>query len=475
MIRMILRWTLLLLTISPLGAALRAGAFAADITPREWPVRLIGNFGLTLAHKAADPLHARALVLDDGRTKLAIVVVDSCYVPRALLDAAKSRAAKATGIATSHMLISATHTHSAPPSRKERGSVSGTTDPPTAAEIAYVDLLEQQIAQSIIEANKRLQPAEIGWGVRQEPDELNNRRWYMTPGTIPPDPFGGRTDKVRMNPPSGSKDLVKPAGPTDPGFSVVCVRTKAGKPLAVLGNYSLHYVGGTPPNEVSADYFGEFAKQIGERLAAGPEFVGILSNGTSGDVNNIDFRTPRPRSATYERIRIVAGKLADSAMAAYKEAKYSSDAPLRMEQRELPIRFRKPTPAQLERARQFLAEPDEKKLPQRAKPYAEFVLTLNGKPEFADVKLQTIRAGNLAIAAIPCEVFSETGLEIKAKSPFATTFTIELANGHYGYMPTPEQHELGGYETWMGTNQLEKDASRKMVASLLEMFARMKQ
>ena len=89
--------------------------------------------------------------------------------------------------------------------------------------------------------------------------------------------------------------------------------------------------------------------------------------------------------------------------------------------------------------------------------------------------LQTIRVGNLAIAAIPCEVFSETGLEIKSKSPFETTFTIELANGHYGYMPTPEQHELGGYETWMGTNHLEKDASRKMVAALLEMFTRMKQ
>ena len=230
-----------------------------------------------------------------------------------------------------------------------------------------------------------------------------------------------------------------------------------------------------PANQVSADYFGEFAKQIGERLAAGPEFVGILSNGTSGDVNNIAFRTPRPRAETYERIRIVAGKLADSAMVVYKQSKYSSAVPLRMEQRELPIRFRRPTPAQLERARQFLAEPDDKKLPQRAKPYAEFALTLDKKPEFADVKLQTIRAGNLAIAAIPCEVFSETGLEIKAKSPFETTFTIELANGHYGYLPTPEQHELGGYETWMGTNQLEKDASRKMMAALLEMFARMKQ
>ena len=75
--------------------------------------------------------------------------------------------------------------------------------------------------------------------------------------------------------------------------------------------------------------------------------------------------------------------------------------------------------------------------------------------------------------AIPCEVFTETGLEIKAKSPFRTTFTMELANGHYGYLPTPEQHALGGYETWMGTNLLETDASRKISAVILELLGRL--
>jgi len=94
-------------------------------------------------------------------------------------------------------------------------------------------------------------------------------------------------------------------------------------------------------------------------------------------------------------------------------------------------------------------------------------------PEFADVKLPALRVGDLGIAAIPCEVFTETGLEIKARSPLPTTFTMELANGHYGYLPTPEQHELGGYETWMGTNILEKEASRKITATLLEMLGRL--
>jgi hypothetical protein len=74
------------------------------------------------------------------------------------------------------------------------------------------------------------------------------------------------------------------------------------------------------------------------------------------------------------------------------------------------------------------------------------------------------------VASIPFEVFTETGLEIKAKSPFKTTFTVELANGHYGYLPTPEQHDLGGYETWLGTNYVDKQASRKITDSLLGML-----
>ena len=120
----------------------RAGAFAADITPKQWPVRLIGGFEEPLAESAHDPLHARALVLDDGRAKIAIVVVDSCFLPRALDDRARSRAEKATGIPAGHMLIAASHTHTAPPAKPAGAS---------AVELAYQELLVRQIAQAVIE------------------------------------------------------------------------------------------------------------------------------------------------------------------------------------------------------------------------------------------------------------------------------------------------------------------------------------
>jgi hypothetical protein len=449
------------------GRQFRAGAFAADVTPREWPVRLIGGFEQPLAAGAHDRLHARAIVLDDGRSKVALVVADSCYIPRSLFDAAKRLAEEATGIPASHMIMAATHTHTAPPSKPEGAS---------AIELSYQELMKKQIAQAVIEANRRLQPARIGWSVRQEPSELHNRRWWMKPGTIPPDPFGNTTDKVRMNPPRASPDLVKPVGPTDPGFSVVSIRGTNGKPIALLANYSLHYVGGIPGKQVSADYFGEFARQIAGRLqaqGADPDFVGILSNGTSGDVNNIDFEHPASRVEPFEKIRQVAGRLADSALAAYGDTKFQNWVPLDAEVKELPLKYRKPTPEMAARARRVLVRSDEQNLPLHAKAYAERILHLIEMPEFADVELGAMGVGDLGIVAIPCEVFTETGLEIKAKSPFRTTFTMELANGHYGYLPTPEQHELGGYETWMGTNLLEKESSRKIATAVLDMLQRL--
>ena len=444
---------------------LRAGAAAVDITPRLWPIQMIGQFSYRPAEKANDPLHARALVLDDGTTRLAIVVVDSCFVKRDVLDIAKKRATSATGIPADRMLVSATHTHSAPPSDARGG---------TEQERDYRRLLINGIARSIEQANEDLQPAEIGWGVGHVPDEVFNRRWHMKPGSIPPDPFGGTTDLVKMNPPRSKDLLVKPAGPTDPEVHILSVRTTAGKPLALLANYSLHYVGATPPGELSADYFGEFARLVKVRLARQRPvdgFVGILSNGTSGDINNINFRDPRPPRMRFEQIRIVAGKVADAAYRANRRIEFRRDLDLAMAERELTLGVRKVTPDRLEWAKATLAVDDQsKQLPRLAKAYAKRVLEHSKRDATTDIKLQAIRIGELGITAIPFEVFVEIGLEIKKRSPLESTFTIELANGGGGYLPTPKQHALGGYETWLTTNRVEVDASRKITETLLELL-----
>src|SRR5437764_1350202 len=92
----------------------RAGAFAIDITPPKLPISVNGNMQDVMATAVHDRLHARCLVLDDGTTRLAVVVCDSCMIPRELLDEAKDLIQRATGIRKDRVLISATHTHTAP-------------------------------------------------------------------------------------------------------------------------------------------------------------------------------------------------------------------------------------------------------------------------------------------------------------------------------------------------------------------------
>ena len=104
--------------------------------------------------------------------------------------------------------------------------------------------------------------------------------------------------------------------------------------------------------------------------------------------------------------------------------------------------------------------------------YARETVLMKHYPAQVPLIIQAMRIGDVGIAAIPCEVFAVTGLAIKQKSPFKQTFTIELANGCNGYLPTPEQHKLGGYETWRArSSYLETEAAPKIFNTLMALFA----
>ena len=248
-----------------------------------------------------------------------------------------------------------------------------------------------------------------------------------------------------------------------------------------MANYWLHYVGGVTRDHLSADYFGEFCRVIEMKLAAGPEHppvVGLLANGPCGDVNNNDYsgKTPAVKREPYEKIKIVAGDLAAEVLRVRETLKHRDWVPLKAAVADLELAVRRPTPEMIEWAKGVLAKPkDAAEVHRLEQPYAERTLAArDAKPDTVSCVMQAFRIGDLGIAAIPFEVFTEIGLEIKAKSPFADTFTIELANGSNGYLPTPPQHDLGGYETWLGTNRVEREASVKITAKILELLGQVK-
>lgn len=442
----------------------RAGAATSNITPPIGEL-IVGGFEPILSTNIHDELLARCLVLDDGRTRIGIVVCDNLGISREVCDEAKRLAQAATGIAGERILIASTHTHSGPSARPASPIV------PDRELNAYQNLLVVRIVDGLRRAENRLEPARIGWGVGREPGQVFNRRWYMKPGPELENPFGG-IDQVRMNPPAGHANLLEPAGPTDPEIAFISIQSAAGRPIALLANYSLHYVGGVKSGDVSADYFGVFADRVQQLLGADrldPPFVGMLSNGTSGDINNINFRQPRPGLPSYEQMRRVAGGVAAEVVRVHQTLEFRDHVPLGMVQRELTLATRQPSSEQVERARRLVSG-EEKSEHRLAKIYAQRTLDMERAPREVSVVLQAVRIGDVGIATSPFETFAETGLEIKQRSPWKPTFTIELANGGYGYLPTPEQHRLGGYETWLGTSRVEEQASRKLTEQLVEML-----
>jgi hypothetical protein len=448
-----------------------AGAATANITP---PLGepIVGGFNPEPSTHVHDELHARCLVLHDGKTRLAIVVCDNVGIPREVFDEAKRTVEKETGLPVENMLMSATHTHSATPARGDNVAAPGTGLPD------YSRFLVRRIADGVRRALHNVEPARIGWGVARAPEHVFNRRYFMKPGTPLPNPLGGE-DKVKMNPGAGNPNVEKPAGPTDPEVWFVSVQSKSGRPIALLANYSLHYVGGVGPGHISADYFAVFADRMQQLLGADrqdPPFVGIMTNGTSGDVNNIDVLGPKPeRLPPYEKMRRVAHSVADKVFAAHRSVEHREAAALSVRQRELTLKTRRPTPEALARAKEVLARPKDAK---PAHPleghYARRAIQMSEGPEEVRVILQAIRVGDLGIAAIPFEVFTDTGLDIKKRSPFKATFTVSLANGSYGYLPTAEHHKLGGYETWLGTNRVEVDAASKIAQGILDLLEEQK-
>jgi hypothetical protein len=440
---------------------LRAGAYAIDVSPGTFPVLINGGFLQATAAKVNDRLQARCLVLDDGKTRLAIVVVDSCMMPRDLLDRAKSLACERTGIPTERMLISATHTHSAPAAM---GALGCPADP------AYVGLLPGRIAEGIERANAALAPARVGWAAIDDDRHTFCRRWIRRPDRMIDDPFGNRTVRAHMHPGYMNPDAIAPSGPVDPALTLLSIQTTEGKPVAVLANYSQHYYGASP---VSADYFGRFATALGRRIGAEQggdrPFVGIMSQGTSGDQMWMDYGRPKndPGLDRY------ADEVAESAFRAYKSiTRYHDRVPLGMAESTLSLRRRVPDAARLEWARSVVAKMGDRVPRSLPEVYAKEAIHLHDDP-VRELRLQAVRIGELGIAAIPNEVYALSGLKIKAQSPLPLTMNIELANGSEGYIPPPEQHALGGYTTWPArTAALEVQAEPRIVAAVIGLLER---
>jgi neutral ceramidase len=452
----------------------RAGAATSNITPTI-AVEAGARTSRPPATHVHDELHARCLLLDDGEAKLALVVCDLRHISAEVAAAAKVIIEKTTGIPPQCVVISATHSHTTGGAKLEEHDGEPYFE--------YNAFLTRRIADGVLRAHNQLEPAQIGWSVAEEPTQVFNRRWFVMPERGPIYGAHDNVEKVDTNP--GYKGLLRPAGPVDPQITFVSVRSTSGKPISLMASYGLHYVGCVTENTISADYFAIFADCVGELLGADrhqdPPFVGIMANGTSGDVNNLERysdeelakRGPQPKKKyqPFEKAREVADLCASKVMETHKALKWHDHVKLSSVQRTLTFERRYPTKEEVAWAESVKARRIKPMSTSRYSTYSTVLAYASpDMPPTLDVIVQTHRIGDLAVAAMPFEVFAEIGLELKKRSPIQPLMNISIANGSHGYLPTPEQHKLGGYETWIGVNQVQLDASVKMVNALVEML-----
>lgn len=437
---------------------LRAGAYSLDITPVDFPCIVNGGFLEATAKSALDNLFARCLILEDGKERIVLLVVDSCMMPRDFLDGIKKLIQETHGIPPERVMISATHTHTAP-------SVMGALG--SRADDKYRAFLGVQLVRAVGLALKTVRPARAGWAVIEDPAHTFCRRWIFRSDKMLTSPFGEVNVRANMHPGHLNPTTIGPSGPVDSGLSILSLQGTDGKPIAIFANYSMHYYGSGP---VSSDYYGRFCNSLAKKISKDPGFVAVMSQGTSGDLMWMDYGSASPK----RDIQAFADAVASEAFKAFQSIQYKDEVPLGMAETRLRLGRRTPDEKRLDWAKK-LQEKITGPIPKnREEVYALEQIHLHEQPN-VELKLQAIRLGDLAIATFPNEVFGITGLKIKERSPFKTTFNIELANGSEGYIPPPEQHALGGYTTWPArTAALDVQAEPKIVDALLLLLEQLK-
>lgn len=445
--------------------SLKAGSATSNITP-PLGTAIPGGFRPRYAQNVDDELSAKALVIENDSTRIALVTCDLIAVTEKVVDLAKERISDRCDISPEHVMVNATHTHTAVAVANLLG-VDEDTD--------YTDWVPLKIADAVELALLKLAPARVGFASVSEDRITFNRRWHMKDGT------------VRMNPGIEHPDLVKPTGPIDPELAMMYVETEDSTPISAVANFSLHYIGTNNGNALSADYFGHFDRLM--RRYLGETCVSLLWNAASGQINNIDFSgqtkwTAGGHQQAVKMANVLAGHFITEMqlMEMHQNLQISgkldtltfprkqiTDADLKVAEKVLSVPIGSYDAYETGPFSWVVGQPIPKNL---VDIYALECQRLAELPEQMSAPVQVLHLGEAAIVALPGEVFVETGLNIKSKSDVKPLFLVSLANGYIGYICTDEAlTQQGGYETWAAMSSLPDVGTatvlEALVASLL--------
>ncbi len=413
---------------------LQAGVAVADITP---PIgyRMCGYFNERLSTGVLNPLHAKALVLRQGDTRAAMVLCDIIGISADVSKRARRQVQQETGIPAENILLAGTHSHTGPlyfdalrDYFHEKAVAKQGKDPCEAQD--YPAQLVAGIVKAIKEADTRVRPVQAQAGVAQQQGLSFNRRFHMKDGT------------VRFNPGLQNPDIVRSAGPIDPGVGMVFFRDANGEEvIASLVNFALHLdtTGGTL---YAADYPYFVEQNLREKF--GKDFTLLFGTGTCGDINHFDVTTKDIRKPD-----VIGTTLGRTIAAGFTQAKAMNKPGLAVKRAVVEVPMQKFTAAEVAQAKKDMDKvgTSEMSFLDQVKAYKIMDLQTR-RGSTIPIEVQVFRLSDeVVVVGLPGEVFVEHGLAIKKASPFPVTLVIELCQDDVAYVPTRKAFTEGSYET----------------------------
>ncbi|NBR42029.1 MAG: hypothetical protein EBU04_03935 [Verrucomicrobia bacterium] len=420
-------------------AELKAGFAQVDITP---PIGAIitGPMGPT-STGTDDPLKARAMVVQSGRRKLAIVGVDLVKFRRDLADKVIELVMQQTDITRDAVLICPSHNHSGPLIPAEGDNAK--------ANKAYIDTLPRLVSDAIVKANKTLQPARLSIGRSLVLEGHINRRLISKADGLVLNTWLTKLNDLKQVPQVlGSESVI------DPELWLVRFDSPDGKMLGSLVNFTCHPClhDRIKIHTWSADFPGVIADQIAQEF--GPQAVCVFTQGASGNIQPPVCWAPdwKERSAVFANAAVKAAKeaIAVEGSVAVDYARRDVDVPRCNAE----------------------AQPPQKitRLGWREESFEGARRTAAAMPHTLNVPVSAARIGPFAMATNAGELFVEYGILVKKRSPFPHTILAELTNAWVGYEPSPLAFEHEGYETLAGANFVALEGIQKLVDTSVELL-----
>ena len=426
--------------------ALSIGVNRETITPEVGGL-LFGYNNHTRSHSVHDDLNVTAITLKSENTSAIIISATVCLIHDSIVEEIRKKVEAATGVSASHIIVSATHTHSGPPTTAfSRFENFGTIDRD------YCDnIFIPKCVKAAVNSAANPVPAKTGISTTHSQTGINRRQLLAD-------------DKVVLG--------QNPWGHYDPTMTVISfVSEENNKPIANIVHIGAHCTAAGNNHEITRDWAGVMI----DRLEAESGAVTLFLNGTLGDV--------APRMANGDSVGDLShamelGGLAGiDAVRAFKSIRIYYDEPLRVACGNLSIPFKQPIPFEdIPSMLEKCGEGDKFKLDSLKR-----LLDMYESNDFGcenwEFKQIILRIGPVVFVPYPFEVSSEIGLRLRNYSPYAHTLTLSCTNGSHSYLPTQSQLCRGGYEIdsflWFRPRQLPDNSDQLLIEQNLKLIEAM--